>query len=783
FARGAVFGERPGKMPSMLKTGRGAPAGLLLYQQEQFPEFFRGLLIYPDCYRMKVRAYAIERIGSTFAVTQQFTLMEADDGMFRPVQALAGPDGAIYILDWRTDSGGAGKSWGDSQHGRIYRLSWSGTAEYPAIPLTSMDSWSQLASKSPDALFALIKTSGDAELRNRAQAELLQRGNSFAKEWLALANDVSASVAARALAIGAASTYFDTQTQAAMTQLLAHDNNEDVRRLAAEALNRHGVLDQKTVDVLLNSARSDAHPAVRRATALAAGRMAERSIPDVAQGELIRTVATHLLTTLASTDRQDVYLFDGILRAIEYCGAAGMEPLVAAIQSGDQQQIDFSIGLFEALRTRPAADALDRILSDHADALTTAQLQRILETYRHILLHPTVDSSGILAWLQQHPDAADSLQVTALQTLGMLGGGQATGVADLALRLLQSDDGDIQLDTIHAIGELRIMAAVRPLVDVIADGNRRDEVRSAAVQSLGMLRAEAWPFLDRQDQGVELVVDDLVRLCKATTGSLQADILSLVSQVKIESAVPLAQQLLQSDDAQTVAAAIDVLGTRRDQAIQVAQRYLAGEMDSQQLARVASGLQRHVPNDANGEISNLIARLYQDGLKISNEPSEVERIKDLVRRTGNAERGKLVFLAKEKSQCAKCHQLEGVGGQIGPDLSGIWQTHTIEKLIESVAVPSKEIKEGFATWNATTGSGQVYSGLKLSEDNREVVLRDANGRDIRINKNEIEELDPSQTSLMPDGTVAQLTLTEFVDLLAFLKDGRSQKSLASETQD
>ena len=30
-----------------------------------------------------------------------------------------GPDGAIYILDWRTDSGGAGKLWGDGVHGRL----------------------------------------------------------------------------------------------------------------------------------------------------------------------------------------------------------------------------------------------------------------------------------------------------------------------------------------------------------------------------------------------------------------------------------------------------------------------------------------------------------------------------------------------------------------------------------------------------------------------------------------------------------------------------------------
>ena len=49
--RGAVFGELPGKVPPLLKTGRGAPAGLLIYNDTRFPENYRGLLLYPDVFR------------------------------------------------------------------------------------------------------------------------------------------------------------------------------------------------------------------------------------------------------------------------------------------------------------------------------------------------------------------------------------------------------------------------------------------------------------------------------------------------------------------------------------------------------------------------------------------------------------------------------------------------------------------------------------------------------------------------------------------------------------
>ena len=64
--RSAVYGELPGKVPPMLKTGRGAPAGLLIYNDTRFPEPYQGLLYYPDVFRKLVRAYRVAPRGSTF---------------------------------------------------------------------------------------------------------------------------------------------------------------------------------------------------------------------------------------------------------------------------------------------------------------------------------------------------------------------------------------------------------------------------------------------------------------------------------------------------------------------------------------------------------------------------------------------------------------------------------------------------------------------------------------------------------------------------------------------
>jgi putative heme-binding domain-containing protein len=110
----------------------------------------------------------------------------------------------------------------------------------------------------------------------------------------------------------------------------------------------------------------------------------------------------------------------------------------------------------------------------------------------------------------------------------------------------------------------------------------------------------------------------------------------------------------------------------------------------------------------------------------------------------------------------------------------VWETQSVAKLLEALLDPSKEIKEGYAAFTATTDGGQVYTGLKISANEREVVLRDAQAKDITIPLDEIDELVESRTSLMPEGVVAQLSFQEFIDLVAFLKSREAQEALRGE---
>src|SRR3954451_14500307 len=133
-------------MPVMLKTGKASHAGLLIYNDTQLPEEYRNLLLYPDASRKLIRAYGVNAKFSSFEVKEEFELLSAPkDELFRPVQMVTGPDGAVYVVDWRTDSTGGGRLSGDGKNGRILRLSWAGTEFNPAIEPRPSDSWAKIA--------------------------------------------------------------------------------------------------------------------------------------------------------------------------------------------------------------------------------------------------------------------------------------------------------------------------------------------------------------------------------------------------------------------------------------------------------------------------------------------------------------------------------------------------------------------------------------------------------------------------------------------------------------
>ena len=140
---------------------------------------------------------------------------------------------------------------------------------------------------------------------------------------------------------------------------------------------------------------------------------------------------------------------------------------------------------------------------------------------------------------------------------------------------------------------------------------------------------------------------------------------------------------------------------------------------------------------------------------------------------GRASRGRADFLTSSSLQCRNCHRLGRQGRSLGPDLDGVGKRYSQLQLLESIMKPSKNIDPKFMAHLLETTDGRVFTGLLVKKDQDEVVLKDAQAKELRFAADAIELLLPQQKSLMPDLLWQEMTAQELADLLAFLMSLKS----------
>lgn len=91
-----------------------------------------------------------------------------------------------------------------------------------------------------------------------------------------------------------------------------------------------------------------------------------------------------------------------------------------------------------------------------------------------------------------------------------------------------------------------------------------------------------------------------------------------------------------------------------------------------------------------------------------------------------------------------------------------------ENLFESILYPSKAIADQFVTWVIETNKGLVLQGLIVEETADALILRDAEGRDTRVAKNDVDSRTKGPKSLMPEDVAVHFSEEELIDVVEYL---------------
>ena len=136
---------------------------------------------------------------------------------------------------------------------------------------------------------------------------------------------------------------------------------------------------------------------------------------------------------------------------------------------------------------------------------------------------------------------------------------------------------------------------------------------------------------------------------------------------------------------------------------------------------------------------------------VGRAPSEgrkeiVARLIGLADKPGDVTLGKEVFT----KNCMVCHTLDGQGGKVGPELTGVGARPKSDILMQ-ILDPNRSVEGTYREWTAKTNDGDFVSGRLMTETTTTVELLDTTGKLHLLQRKDLKGLTVSEKGLMPEG--------------------------------
>jgi putative heme-binding domain-containing protein len=737
--------------PEMVTHDHGSTgiAGISYYAADRFPEPYRGTVFIGNVVTNRINHDRIEWHGSTPRGIEQPDFVWSEDNWFRPVDIELGPDGALYVADFYNRIIGhyevplthPGR---DRTSGRVWRIVYRGNeGKVPPPPGADDRTASDL-----DALMADLDNPNLA-VRISAVNQIVGRMGERAVEPLRQSLAPDASSRRRVHALWALQRLGKLDDQALLT-CAREPMDRDLRVHGLKVMAERSEL-APTLRELAQAELKDPDPFVKRAAAETLGIHADASNlrPLLALRQSVSPDDSHLLHVVR------IALRDQLQSDVAWAALEKME-----LSERDRQDLaDVATGVHGA---RAAAFLLDRLRSGvpkgedpsrfvHHVARYGAEgsVEKLLE-YVRAQGRPDADRLALLRMIQQGSQERGAAVDPRVRSLA----------SELCHGLLSSGKDPQVALALEAARDFRLRELLPGMEKLVREGDLPGSRRGDVLQAVAAIDPEEGLKFLRGLLGTATTPIEL----RESAGIALANLDLPGAQAAVLETLPTAPERLQS----TMAAA---LARRPAGASALLQSIEAGKASARLLQerRIVIGLENASIPDLSRRVESLLKGL----------PPADQKLKELL------DRRKAQFASSQhddasggrvfEKNCAICHQLEGKGARIGPQLDGIG-SRGLERLLEDVLDPNRNVDQSFRVTNLALENGRIVSGLLLREEGEVLVVADAQGKEIRVPRSEVEERTTAQISPMPANMAEQISESEFADLMSYLLRHREDKS-------
>jgi len=703
-----------------------AAAGHALYTARTYPkQYWNRTAFVNEPTGHLVATFVIEAQGSDFRSRNAYNLLASDDEWTSPIMSEVGPDGCVWVIDWynfivqhnptprgfKTGKGNAYETeLRDKKHGRIYRL--VPKEGKPAKPL-------DLSKAKPEELVATLKND-NLFWRRHAQRLLVEREKKdVVPALIELVNDDKVDdIGLNTTVIHALYTLqglgaldgSDAKATEAAIKALKH-KSAGVRRNALVVLPREQSSLNSTIELL-----KDPDAQVRLAALLALAEMKSNNEAGAAIAKML----------LEEKNNRDRWIPD------------------AATSAAAKHDRGFLTGIATA-----------------KDPPT-----RVLDVVGIVSEHMARGGSG-----DAIPALVIALEGADKNVAEAIVAGFAKGWTGTT-KVAWTDDSDKALTSLMAklspAGRGRLVK-LSTIWGSKGGAKNREEITRAMLLTLGNEKESETARIDAAKQLIELdpasdaILEKLLEvITPKTSPELAAGIVEAAGNSASKQTGPAILKQLTGWSPAVRASGLRVLLTRKDSVKALLE---VMEKEPSLLKELALDQKLMLTESQDKEIRERARKLVESGGGLPNADRQkvVEELVSLTKKKGDATLGKAVF----KKNCATCHTHTGEGGSVGPDLTGM-AVHPKEELLVQIMDPSRNVEGNYRLYNIATEDGKVLQGLLASETKTSVEIVDAQAKKFVILRSNIEAMNASPKSLMPEGFEKQLKPEEITDLLEFL---------------